>query len=283
MVWKKNSVAVRPEKKEFETKPLAAGSRLSRGKCGSARCTKPSGARLPETVCWPTHATICEMLMSEPLEPHTAMSSGALSQCSSLLQMLPASPRICERTPLIFASRVCSALQPGDGGSLPSLNCLISSRHARLPSTTSSPLRAVSAADGVTSEMPIEKPWFARKRAVSLASRPIADPAATAPSWRNMTAKRESLEPEPTADLSSTPARYSLLCTTVHPSLGHMISGWYVPLPVYERLRPSVETTTSERVEGRSSTLMTCLPVHSSSGLRMAGGGNSTSSAASAQ
>ena len=31
---------------------------------------KPSGMRLPATDCCPTHATICEMLMKEPLEPH---------------------------------------------------------------------------------------------------------------------------------------------------------------------------------------------------------------------
>lgn len=28
--------------------------------------------------CWPTHATICAMLMGEPLEPHWLMMSGEL-------------------------------------------------------------------------------------------------------------------------------------------------------------------------------------------------------------
>lgn len=78
MVWKKNSVAVRPLKKEFDTKPLPSGPRAPTGKCGRVRFTKPSWMRAPPTVCWPRQAIICEMLMGEPLEPHCAMASAEL-------------------------------------------------------------------------------------------------------------------------------------------------------------------------------------------------------------
>ena len=47
IVWKKNSVAVRPEKKLFGTNPLAAGVRENRSKCGKVRFTKPFGILVP--------------------------------------------------------------------------------------------------------------------------------------------------------------------------------------------------------------------------------------------
>lgn len=50
------------------------------------RLTNPSGMREPETACCPTQATICEMLILEPLEPHTAMISGELNRCESSLK-----------------------------------------------------------------------------------------------------------------------------------------------------------------------------------------------------
>jgi hypothetical protein len=41
MVWKKNSVAERPEKNELPTKPLASGVRSPRRKWGSVRSKNP--------------------------------------------------------------------------------------------------------------------------------------------------------------------------------------------------------------------------------------------------
>lgn len=46
------------------------------------RSLKPLKARLPLTDCWPTHATICAMLMGLPLLPHWLMMSGLLWRCS---------------------------------------------------------------------------------------------------------------------------------------------------------------------------------------------------------
>ena len=77
MVWKKNSVGRIPEKKELATKPFASGVFSPLRKCGSDRPANPSGGRDPPTACCPTHATICEMLIVLPFEPHSAMISGA--------------------------------------------------------------------------------------------------------------------------------------------------------------------------------------------------------------
>lgn len=94
IVWKKNSVAVRPEKKELATNPLAAGKSDSGLKCGSVRFTKPFSMRFPPTDCCPRMAIIWEMLMSDPLEPHSVMIRGALCQGSFLSASSPHFRRI---------------------------------------------------------------------------------------------------------------------------------------------------------------------------------------------
>lgn len=58
IVWKKNSVAVNPEKKLFLTKPLAYGVYNNLGKCGRDLSVKPYFILLPPTVCCPTHPII---------------------------------------------------------------------------------------------------------------------------------------------------------------------------------------------------------------------------------
>ena len=64
-----------------------------------ARPSKPSAGRAPPTLCWPTHATICAMLMGEPLAPHVAMASAALLRCRVRMQALPAASRTLFRVP----------------------------------------------------------------------------------------------------------------------------------------------------------------------------------------
>ena len=54
---------------------------------------------LPLTACCPTHATICEILMVEPLEPHSAMMSGELWRGSSCRHTVPAVSRTVDRIP----------------------------------------------------------------------------------------------------------------------------------------------------------------------------------------
>ena len=54
--------------------------------------------------------------------------------------------------------------------------------------------------------------------------------------------------------------------------------GGAVRVTLYRLLGPSPLTRRGETPFGRSSTLKTCLPVHSSTGLRMHGGGSSTCS-----
>lgn len=66
IVWKKNSVGVNPVKKLFATKPFAAGSLECISKWGSDLCKNPFGIREPLRVCWPTHAIIWDILMTEP-------------------------------------------------------------------------------------------------------------------------------------------------------------------------------------------------------------------------
>ena len=51
IVWKKNSVAVKPEKKLFLTNPLASGVALFLIKCGKVLSIKPYAILLPPTVC----------------------------------------------------------------------------------------------------------------------------------------------------------------------------------------------------------------------------------------
>src|SRR6056297_749899 len=119
MVWKKNSVAVSPEKKELGTKPRAAGKRDSGRKWGRVRLTKPFSMRLPPTDCWPRMAIIWEMLMSEPLDPHSVMIRGALCQGSFCKASSPHLRRIPPRTEFSSDSKDCNELQPGFKGSFP--------------------------------------------------------------------------------------------------------------------------------------------------------------------
>ena len=130
IVWKKNSVGRIPLKNEFATKPFAAGVFSPRLKCGSERSANPSGGRVPPTACCPTHATICEMLMVDPLLPQSAMMSGALWRGSSSRHTFPAVSRTVERIPSTSASRVCSALHPGCSASVPRLKASMRSSQA---------------------------------------------------------------------------------------------------------------------------------------------------------
>ena len=54
-----------------------------RSKWGRALSSNPLGTRLPLIACCPTHAIICDMLIKEPLEPHTAIVRGLLEGCNS--------------------------------------------------------------------------------------------------------------------------------------------------------------------------------------------------------
>ena len=67
------------------------------GKWGRVRSLKPSGQRRPETDCCPTHATICAMLMGDPLLPHWLMISGELWCCSVFMHT-------CTHRPVSHAS-----------------------------------------------------------------------------------------------------------------------------------------------------------------------------------
>ena len=58
-------------------------------------------------------AIICEMLMSEPLEPHCDMTSGALFDGSESMQISPARWRSEPSSPVSLASSVSSIEQPG--------------------------------------------------------------------------------------------------------------------------------------------------------------------------
>lgn len=63
------------------------------GKCGVVLPTKPSWHRLPDTDCCPTRATICAMLIEEPLEPQDAMMNGELWCSRVRMQKRPATSR----------------------------------------------------------------------------------------------------------------------------------------------------------------------------------------------
>mmetsp|Transcript_3565 Transcript_3565/g.12138 ORF Transcript_3565/g.12138 Transcript_3565/m.12138 type:complete len:207 (+) Transcript_3565:1321-1941(+) len=125
IVWKKNSVGRIPLKNEFATNPFAAGVFSPLLKCGSERSAKPSGGRCPPTACCPTHATICDMLIVDPFDPHSAMMSGALIRGSSSRHALPAVSRTLDRIPNTSLSSVCSALHPGCSASVPCFHASI--------------------------------------------------------------------------------------------------------------------------------------------------------------
>ena len=78
IVWKKNSVGLRPLKNEFATTPFPAGVLSPLGKWGKDRSLKPLGVRYPLTIYYPTHATIYAILIGDPLEPALVIINGVL-------------------------------------------------------------------------------------------------------------------------------------------------------------------------------------------------------------
>ena len=130
--------------------------------------------REPLTACWPTQATIWQMLMVEPLEPHSAMMSGLLWRGSCSRHTLPATSRTRLSTPRMLLSSVCSAVQPGSSCSAPSLNCAMRRSHSAYPSCTCRSFSRMRRTSGVTSAMPMLKPRVPSQRALSLASRFMA-------------------------------------------------------------------------------------------------------------
>ena len=63
----RNSVSVNPVKKLLHTNPLEGGSFDFLGKWGRDWSWEPLGTHLSDLICWPMQATICEMLMVEPI------------------------------------------------------------------------------------------------------------------------------------------------------------------------------------------------------------------------
>jgi hypothetical protein len=55
-------------------------------KWGRLRSTNPLAARQPPTDCWPTQATIWQILIGDPLEPHCDMINGLFLQCNVCMQ-----------------------------------------------------------------------------------------------------------------------------------------------------------------------------------------------------
>lgn len=55
------------------TNPRLSGELSCFLKCGSVRCSYVCSIRWPFTFCCPTHAMICAILMTDPLEPPVTM------------------------------------------------------------------------------------------------------------------------------------------------------------------------------------------------------------------
>jgi hypothetical protein len=224
MVWKKNSVAVSPEKKELATKPFAAGSLARAGKMGSVRSTNPSWIRAPPTDCWPTHATICEMLRVDPLDPHVAMTRAGFSRGSSSMHDDPIVSRSRDSVPFMSASRDCSSLHPGCSGRRPARNCAMRSDASSYPRRMTTAFFSVSRADGDTSSRPMENPQLASHRDVILVRRRSARAAVGPELSRMRTYTRPRLDPAPMISLSRFPASSAPSRTTTYPSLAHRTS-----------------------------------------------------------
>ena len=221
--------------------------------------------------------------MKEPFEPHVAIVSGALRWCSSCLQISPASSRIFESRPLISDSSVCSGVHPGAGGALALLEARSCGRTARSLWRGGATSPCVSLAVGCTSWMPIEKPWSVRKRAVSLASRPIASADASA-EWSRSSTREEGVLRAAAEDRLVEHAAEVLRLVEAHVA----VVGAHVERLGAPSRAPLLYLLGHSRVEemgtttlGRSRSEKICLPVHISIGLRIAGGGSSMFSFAS--
>mmetsp|Transcript_35706 Transcript_35706/g.105539 ORF Transcript_35706/g.105539 Transcript_35706/m.105539 type:complete len:249 (-) Transcript_35706:903-1649(-) len=124
--------------------------------------------------------------------------------------------------------------------------------------------------------MPMLKPRLPMCRADILAKRPMQAAATTGEYSELSVPNRLPLAP-PSTPLPSRPHSSSELRKSTKPSFAHMCS----PRLLYTFSGISRLTNTRVRALGRTRQPMSCLPVHSSTGLRMAGGGRSTCSSAS--
>lgn len=122
---------------------------------------------------------------------------------------MPSSSRTLESLPVISFSRVSFRLRPGLGISFPVLADMMRSSQSRMHCSMSRRFSTVSFAEGVTSEIPIEKPWSVIQRADSFASRVMHRPATTGEYSRIITCQMQFLFP-PSVDLSSVPHSNSL-------------------------------------------------------------------------
>ena len=88
-------------------------------KCGNVRRAKPYGMRLPSTFCWPTHAMICEMLMSLPFEPAMTIALTLLVSSITSCTLRPAFWRAELSTRLTMFSNESTMVRPGCVSSSP--------------------------------------------------------------------------------------------------------------------------------------------------------------------
>mmetsp|Transcript_15023 Transcript_15023/g.45367 ORF Transcript_15023/g.45367 Transcript_15023/m.45367 type:complete len:233 (-) Transcript_15023:1679-2377(-) len=219
------------------------------------------------------------MLTGEPLEPHWLMMRGLLWRDRLVMHVSPAAVRMLDKMPCILASRVSSAPMPGESLIVPAACCLIRSSHSAIPVRMRPAFAFCSEGAGVTSSIPMEKPRLPMKRADSLASLFMHMAATSAEKSVSSTWNRPSLLPSPRTPLPRRPHTKSPLWKHTYPSLGHS-----TPVPCLCMRFSKVSMFSSSPLScalGRTSSVNSCLPVHSSWGSTRAGGGRATTSRAS--
>ena len=204
-----------------------------------------------------------------------AIKRGLFSLGSSASHLSPIMFRINPSSPLIIASSVCSAVHPGLDCRRPSANSWILSATSSYLTWVTFRLNSEISAEGVTSSIPIVMPLFISHRAASRATRPMASAAAAGEASLIITKNNPGLDP-PRTFFPKLPHSNSLLENKTYPSDPQNESSFRVfwePEKFFSRI--SRLTKTRQLRFGRSRVENTCLPVHSSIGFRMAGGGMS--------
>ena len=87
-------------------------------KWGKERSAKPKGILLPSTICWPTHADICEILIKEPLEPEVTICFTLFKSFKLISAERPAVSRAWFNTRETLCSKDSLNVIPGSGSNL---------------------------------------------------------------------------------------------------------------------------------------------------------------------
>lgn len=133
-------------------------------KWGNVRYLNPNGHRLPSTICCPTQADICEMLMNEPLEPATTICLTLLSALRERSALRPDESRAWLSARVTFDSNDSRTVIPGSGSSRSSCAIVMIRSTSRLAVSMKPVIVSIVPLSGTVSPIPIEKPLWSNQK-----------------------------------------------------------------------------------------------------------------------